>query len=347
MRAGKSIIMIGSGILQASLLMLSTLSLAGCGAGEPQSGKGAASAGSVRVTGELRSMKSYFFGPPSISDIWEYTIAFMAVDGEPVEQGKVVLRFDTEDLMTRMRDKSNALNEKQKELEKARIVARETLAESRLLVEEAKAALNKAKLKADIPAELLANRDYRENQYVLELAQIDHELRQQELLKDEDIQRTEVEILQREVSVLQAEVDTLQGSIDSMTIKAPGNGVVIHTIDRRHGKLAVGDSVWMGRRVMEFPDLTQLQAHLEIPERESARIRIGQTVRFSLDAVPDRQFFGKIVELASVIHTRSINQPEKVFDATVVLSNVETELMRPGMSVKAEILLDSSEEPGP
>ncbi|HKX55275.1 MAG TPA: efflux RND transporter periplasmic adaptor subunit, partial [Xanthomonadales bacterium] len=101
------------------------------------------------------------------------------------------------------------------------------------------------------------------------------------------------------------------------------------------------------RRILEFPDLSKLQAHLEIPERESARIKVGQSVRFSLDAVPDRQFFGEIVELASVIHTRSINQPEKVFDATVVLDNADAELMRPGMSVKAEILLNSDEETGP
>jgi multidrug resistance efflux pump len=264
-----------------------------------------------------------------------------------VEEDKVILRFDTQDLMTRMRDKSNLLNEKQKELEKARIVARETLAESRLAVEESKAALDKAVLKADIPADLLANRDYRENQIVLELARLDYALRQQELIRDETIQHTEVEILEREVSVLQAEVDTLQGSIDSMTVKAPRDGVVIHAVDRRQGKLAVGDSVWMGRRVMEFPDLAQMEAHLEIPERESARIKIGQSVRFSLDAVPDRTFFGEIVELASVIHTRSINQPEKVFDATVVLSNADAELMRPGMSVKAEILLNATAEAGP
>ncbi len=333
-------------ITQSSVLLITFL-LLGCDVGSPQAVPGAKSDVSVRVTGELRSTQSYFFGPPSVPDVWNYIIAYMAVDGEPVEQGTVILRFDTQDLMTRMRDKSNALNEKQKELDKARIVARETLAESRLAVEESKAALDKAVLKADIPAELLANRDYRENQYVLELAKLDFALRQQEVIRDEVIQRTEVEILEREVSVLQAEVATLQGSIDRMTVKAPANGVVIHATDRRQGKLSVGDSVWMGRRIMEFPDLTQLQVHLEIPERESARIRIGQTVHFSLDAAPDRQFFGEIVELASVIRTRSINQPEKVFDATVVLSNADTELMRPGMSVKAEILLGSSAEVGP
>lgn len=299
------------------------------------------------MTGELRSSQSYYFGPPSIPDMWNYTIAFMAPDGDEVEHGTVILRFDGQELMTRMRDKSNALNEKQKELEKARIIARETLAEARLAVEESRATLDKARLKADIPAELLASRDYRENQIQLQLAELDHALRQQEVIREQDIQRTEVEILEREVNVLQAEVTSLQGSIDSMAVKAPGAGVVIHASDRRQGKLAVGDNVWMGRRVLEFPDLSKLQAHLEIPERESARIRVGQSVRFELDAVPDRQFQGRIIELASVIHTRSLNQPEKVFDATVVLDNADTELMRPGMSVKAEILVEPLEDSGP
>ncbi|HKX55161.1 MAG TPA: hypothetical protein VJN01_03635, partial [Xanthomonadales bacterium] len=190
-------------LLPAVLLVIL---LSGC---QPDGATGAAAtAGSpaVKVTGELRSSQSYYFGPPSIPDMWNYTIAFMAPDGEVVQQGTVILRFDGQELMTRMRDKSNALNEKQKELEKARIVARETLAEARLAVEESKAALDKAILKADIPAELLANRDYRENQILLELARLDYALRQEEVLKEQDIQRTEVEILQREVSLLQAEV---------------------------------------------------------------------------------------------------------------------------------------------
>ena len=108
--------------------------------------------------------------------------------------------------------------------------------------------------------------------------------------------------------------------------------------------MAVGDNVWGGRRVIEFPDLGQLEAHIEIPERESARVRVGQQVRFTMDAAPDKAFVGEITELASVIHTRSTNQPDKVFDATVRLLNPDTELMRPGMNINAEILLESGQE---
>ncbi len=298
----------------------------------------------VKVTGELKSANSYYFGPPALQDVWNYTISYMAPDGKPVPEGAPLLRFDTQDLMTQLRDKNNALNEKQKELEKTNIVGEETLAELSLQVEEAIADLEKARLKADIPENLLAARDYRQNQLELDFATIQLALRREELAQEKIIQATESEILEREVAVLQSDVDRFQGSIGRMTIRAPGPGVVIHVRDRRNNKMAVGDNVWGGRRVIEFPDLTQLAAYIEIPEREAARIALGQQVRFTLDAAPDREFVGEITELASVVHTRSTNQPDKVFDATVALMNPDTELMRPGMNINAEILISDTRE---
>ncbi len=333
-------------LLTGSLLCLL---LVACGADEPaqQAAKESPGQEFVSVTGELRSANSRFFGPPAVPDMWNYTISFMAPDGASVNPGAPILRFDAQELLTKARDKSNALNEKEKELEKQVILGKEQIAELKLRVEEARAALDKTALKADIPAELLANRDYRENQLLLEHARVTLALREEELRKEERIQQTEVEILEREIAVLQAEANQLQGSISSMTIKAPGEGVVIHATDRRNNKHTVGDNVWMGRRVIEFPDLRQLEVHLEIPERESARISVGQRVRFNLDAAPDRSFEGEITELASVVHTRSVNQPAKIFDATVTLRNPDPELMRPGMSVNAQIVLGQAGASGP
>ncbi len=331
--------------MRTLILSLALLVLAACGSGE--SGpvtNGSASGNVVKVTGDLQSANSYFFGPPAVPDMWNFTIAFMAPDGESIAAGRPVLKFDTQELMTKLRDKNNALNEKQKELERTQILAREQLAELKLRVEEATAELEKATLKADIPEELLASRDYRENQLKLQHAELEQALRKEELAREEVVQKTEVEILEREVGVLEVEVNQFQGSIDSMTIKAPIEGVVIHVRDRRNNKMAVGDNVWGGRRVIEFPDLSKLEAHIEIPERESARIREGQKVRFTLDAAPDREFIGIITELASVIHTRSINQPDKVFDAKVRLDNPDVSLMRPGMGINAEIIVDDDAE---
>jgi len=268
----------------------------------------------------------------------------MMQEGRAVKVGKPILKFDTQELMTLLREKSNALNEKQKQLEKQEIVSREVIAELKLSLQEAIAGLDKARLKADIPAELLANRDYRENKLVLEQAELTLSLREQELEKERRVQDTEINILKRQIAVLQGEVEEFRGSIDSMTIKAASPGVVIHTVNHRNDKHEVGDNVWRGRRVMELPDLSQLQVHLEVPERESARIAVGQPVKFVVEAAPDRQFYGEIIELASVIHTKSRSQPARVFDATVSMKDPDLSLMRPGMSVSAEIRLNSGVE---
>jgi multidrug efflux pump subunit AcrA (membrane-fusion protein) len=310
--------------------------LAACGGGAVDT-QNAAVVDTVDVTGELRSSRSYFFGPPAVPNMWNYTIAYMAPDGEPVETATVILRFDTQELVTQLRSKENALNEKQTGLQRTRIVGQESLAELRLAVEEARAALDKAKLKAEIPKSLLAHRDYQENKLRLQESELDFAQKKAELAQEEIIQQTEIQILQREVNVLQIEVARLESSIESLTVKAPAAGVVIHATDRRQSKLVVGDNVWMGRRVLELPDLGLLHAYMEIPERESARLNLGQRVEFSLDAAPDRVFYGELVELASVVHTRSINQPEKVFDATALIRNADPDLMRPGMSIRAKI----------
>jgi multidrug efflux pump subunit AcrA (membrane-fusion protein) len=300
----------------------------------------------VRVTGEIESASSAFFGPPSVPSIGQYTISFMAPEGRVVKAGAPILKFDPQVLVTQLRDKSNALNEKQKQLEKQEIVAKEVVAEVKLKLQEAIAGLDKARLKADIPIELLASRDYRENKLLLQQAELTLALRQQELEMERRVQETEISILKREIAVLKGEVIQFQGSIDSMTIKAASPGVVIYTVNHRNDKHEVGDNVWRGRRVMELPDLSQLQVHLEVPERESARIAVGQSVKFVVEAAPDQHFYGEIIELASVIHTKSRNQPARVFDATVSMKAPDSSLMRPGMSVSAEIRLGSGLERG-
>ena len=301
----------------------------------------------VRVTGEIESANSAFFGPPTVPNTWKYTISYMAKEGSKVKAGTPILKFDPQELKTQLRDKRNALNEKQKQLAKQEIISREVIAEVKLRQQEAVADLDKARLKADIPAELLASRDYKENKLILKQAELTLLLRNAELQNEQRVQDTEINILKRETAVLDGEVAQFQNSMDSMTIKAAGEGVVIHTVSHRNNKYEVGDNVWMGGRVMELPDLSQLQVHLEVPERESANIAVGQTVKFVIDAAPDQQFFGEIIALASVIHTKSPSQPARVFDATVSMNSPDLSIMRPGMSVSAEIYLENEADKGP
>ena len=181
-------------------------------------------------------------------------------------------------------------------------MTREQLAEGRLLVEEARADVGKAALKADIPDTLLANREYRENQLLLNKARLTLALREAELREEAVIQTTEARILAREVNILKTDIEEMQWGVDAMSFGAPMDGVVIHSLDHNGNKKVAGDNSYRGQRVMEIADMHQLELHIEIPERDSARVATGQSVSFTLDAAPNRAFHGKITEVASVVN---------------------------------------------
>jgi HlyD family secretion protein len=298
----------------------------------------------IKVTGEVRSANSVYFYPPSIPRVWSFTIVHMETDGTWVKKGQPVLRFDTQDINGKILTRRNSLNEKEKELQKRNIMTREQLAEGRLLVEEARAGVNKAALKADIPDTLLANREYRENQLLLNQARLTLALREAELREETVIQETEARILAREINILKTDIEEMQSGMDAMTFRAPTDGVLIHSLDHNRNKRVAGDQCYVGQRVMEIADLHHLELHLEIPERDSARVAIGQPVSFTLDAAPNKAFLGKITEVASVVHSKSLNQ-SPILDAKVALIDPDPQLMRPGMSVNAEIRVTLETEP--
>lgn len=322
-----------------------TACLASCGTGS----RDASTVGpdflrNIKVTGEIRSSNSVYVNPPPIPRIYQFTIVYMEAEGARVKKGQPVLRFDAQDINRKILTKRNSLNEKEKELQKRNIMMREQLAEGRLLVEEARADATKAALKADIPDTLLANREYRENQLLLKQARLSLALREAELREEELVQATEARILERQIIILKAEIEEMQKGVDAMTFRTPMDGVLIHSLGFNGNKMVAGDNVFGGQRVMEIADLGQLELHIEVPERDSARVAIGQPVSFTLDAAPNKAFLGKITEVASVVHTKSMNQPP-ILDATVALIDPDPQLMRPGMSVNAEIRVTLETEP--
>ncbi len=291
----------------------------------------------VSSGGELEAVQTQAMAPPRVKRIWRYTIAFMAPDGTSVEPGTPVLGFETQELKTQLLDKNGELANKQSELEAAQVRQVEVLEDKGLTYEELDMMSGKAKRKADLPEGVLAGNVYRENQLNYKLAnlelahgEIDDGLTRQQL-------RTEEEILSTEVDKLQAEVNELQVAIKSMTLLATRPGIVIHKGDWEGNKFTVGDTTWGGRRVVEVADLNAIIARLEIPERDMTRIKIGQSVRFRLDANPDKQFIGIIESLSNVVRQKSKNQPARVIDAVVKVENPDPEIMRPGMRVSAEI----------
>ncbi len=292
----------------------------------------------IKASGELAASETSILGPPAVRRVWNYTVAYMAAEGTPVKKGMPVLSFDTNELQTRLNDKQGELNTKRSELRRAEVNNRETLQDLDLRSKELTMEAEKAALKADLPESVLARNTYQENQLRNELAR--HELRatRAELKQQALVLQTEEEILRSEINRLQAEVDEIQDGINRMQVKAPRDGVVLHLIDNEGNKISVGDQVWFGMRILEIPDLSKMVAKLEVKERDLARVKPGDRVRFRLDASPERQFTGTIESISKVVRTRSALQPAMVVDAEATIDEPDRQLMRPGMRINAEVV---------
>jgi HlyD family secretion protein len=102
-----------------------------------------------------------------------------------------------------------------------------------------------------------------------------------------------------------------------------------------------GDRAWPGAAIAELPDLSSLNITVRIDEAERGRIQVGQSVSVRIDAVPDRDFTGRVSEISTIASIDfSSGWPfTKNFSMTITLDNSDPRL-RPGMSTNVRVATD-------
>jgi membrane fusion protein (multidrug efflux system) len=97
------------------------------------------------------------------------------------------------------------------------------------------------------------------------------------------------------LEVAEAQVALAQAQLARMRILAPFDAVAgIRSVN-------LGDYVKDGADLVNIEDLSQVWLDFRLPERFVARVKPGQTVDVTLDAIPGRRFTGKIEALDSLI----------------------------------------------
>ncbi len=97
------------------------------------------------------------------------------------------------------------------------------------------------------------------------------------------------------LDVAEAQVALAQAQLARMRIVAPFDGVAgIRSVN-------LGDYVKDGADLVNVEDLSQMLVDFRLPERFIARVRTGQAVEVTLDALPGQRFAGRIDALDAVI----------------------------------------------
>lgn len=297
---------------------------------------GAQAPQALRIDGEVYARRTAPLMPPAVDRMWQFNITQLAPDGDPVEEGQIVVAFDSSQVARELAEKQSQLEAKRRELEKLELDLAERTRSERLATASARAELEKAQRKTEQPEELVA---------ALEYAKLVEERRRterraalaerREALAAEQ-RRQERRLTASELAQLEADVTRLQASLAALNLPAPRSGVMMHRSSWSGEKFDVGSQVWLGQTVAEIPDTTSLAVRAELPERDLLRVAVGAPARIVVEGGGGSVHRGTVAAIGRAVRSKSQVQPIPVLDLEIDLDDPGARL-RPGQSVRVEL----------
>jgi HlyD family secretion protein len=131
---------------------------------------------------------------------------------------------------------------------------------------------------------------------------------------------------------------------------APLDGVVTDLPMRVGETVVPGMQSLVGSTIMTIADMSIITAEVHVDETDIVSVKVGQPAEVTIDAIPNRTFKGKIIEIGDTAIVRSTgvaasqsttsSQEAKDFKVVIALDIPES-LVRPGLSCTAKITTDT------
>src|SRR6476660_1733460 len=118
-----------------------------------------------------------------------------------------------------------------------------------------------------------------------------------------------------------------QAIISQKLVRAPFDG------ELGVRRVEVGQFLTAGTQIVSLTDLSELYANFTVTEKDSGNLKVGQTVRISVDAYPGRTFEGKITAIEPQISTDTRN-----IRVQATIANPER-ILKPGMFATTTVVL--------
>jgi HlyD family secretion protein len=162
-------------------------------------------------------------------------------------------------------------------------------------------------------------------------------------LEDAQLATTSAELGLREsqeaVQQMRANLVKAQDDLSKTTIFAPLSGRVIE-LNAEEGEVVVSGTMNNpGSVIGIIADMSELLANVDVDETEIVQVRMGQEAVLKVDALPNKEYLGRVVEVGSSGFNRPAQPDVTFFKVKLLLENPDEDL-RARMSVRAEIKSD-------
>ena len=301
--------------------------------------------GSIKKTllldGELRAVRSRTIYSGASDDA---KIVFMPPEGTVIKAGERVVELDSSTFLTRIKDTEERIVAADNEIVRTQSQQEASLRDLEIELSKLWLAQEQAKLKAKVPAEVLARREYQEAQLSLEKARTEYNNHLAKIEQKKKEFAAELQVKTIDKQKLQVQLDRAKSNLDGMRIKAPADGMVLyaeHWEGRR--KMQVGDVVWGGWPIVRLPDLTDMEVLAMVNEVDGPKLSIGSRCEIRLDSYPDTVITGAVKEISQTAIKAGWMSKAKIFRVTVSLDRTVTEIMKPGMSAQVAVIVNETD----
>jgi len=336
----------------ASVVAFAQAVLAGCGAGsaagEPERAELVARRGVLEavqlLSGELAAERSAQLAVPP-TRIWNLQLRWIEQDGASVAAGARVAELDAGELAQQLVTKRTARLEARDELDRIEAEQRGRLAEAELALARAEAELERARLDAEVPAELVSAREAAERALALERARAGLDKARRDLESRQVTADSEIGVRRLALERAEADLAVAERTLERLELRAPAAGVFVvadHPWEGR--KLQPGDGLWPGLSLGSLPDLGSLYVEALLSDVDEGRVAPGMPARCHLEAFAGEVVGGRVREVAPMAREIDRRSQRRAFRVLVDLERVDPERMRPGMSVRVEVITARVEE---
>ncbi|NLN30179.1 MAG: HlyD family efflux transporter periplasmic adaptor subunit [Bacteroidales bacterium] len=274
--------------------------------------------------------------------VTSFKIQDLIPEGTLVKKGDYVAQLDRTDYANTLQDQLDNLTTLQANLDMKVLDTAVTLTNLRdeiknqiYVVEEAKIILAESRYE---PPATIRQAEIRLNKAERALEQLrkSYDLRYAQSLTD--IRKTQQDLVNG-----QELVRTLQEFLAQFTITAPSDGIIIYKQEWNGTKRKTGSTVNPFDRVIAtLPDLSSMLSKIYVSEIEINKVKNGQKVVVTVDALPGKSFAGTVTSVANVGEVLP-NSDAKMFEVLISIDNTGNSL-RPAMTTWNRIITKSIDD---
>jgi HlyD family secretion protein len=312
-------------------------------------------ASQVTASGEIKprnyiNIGSAAGGPARITEI-------LVKEGDRVRKGQLLARLESvqpEAQVNAQRASLSAAEAESSATEASLKASDENLKTAQASIDRARAELERARLNYERAEKLFAEKliarqdfDQRKADYDAFLAALrEAEARLAQSRATREQVASQLSAAQRRVVVTQANLRSASDLLQRTMAVAPLDGVVTNLPVRVGETVVPGIQNSPASLIMTIADMSLITAEVKVDETDIVNVKLEQTADITIDAVPNKTFKGRVMEIGNTAILRSTglaasqsaisSQEAKDFKVVIALDNPPEEI-RPGLSCTAKV----------